>query len=261
VLIVESDEDQCIVDPHLDFTVARTLPSHGKLAAIAAAQLISTSPNLPPIACLIDGDFDAILGTDTYPSGCYPTNYYDLLVEVVVLAPNLLRRVALSAGISSQVLELERQLGVSLSDWLGARSATVGALRLHSQQAGLAIPLRNFPYNGLASVPTAQRFTDKVAAIGSLRSGSLYSTADLSQGIRQVLQTQASDSLMNGHDLLGLLVDLLRSNGISSATTRGILIAAASSISCGIFAQVGIYSNLATWIQSGTSVWSCPNHV
>ena len=145
ILLVEGPDEDTILFEHLNEGVVRIIAG-GKKAVLGAVQLAEDA-GLKHVFGLVDRDFDALRGLDSYPNNVEATVTYDLVADLVLaLGDDALRR-ALNAHAAPSVRAVEAATSRSIVDVIFDLTFPLGAVRLASLRAGYPLVLRNYDFH------------------------------------------------------------------------------------------------------------------
>ena len=258
VLLVESEEDCGVIDPHLNSADIHSIPGFGKQSVLEAATLL-TQHRTCNVLCLIDSDFDPFTGQNaSYPANVVSSEFYDLDADVLFhdqgavksLAVNFSRRDARETYLTSKALDLQ--------DLVIEVSAAVGALRRMSVHNSLGYSLSDFPMQY-----AVKGFESGSLCAEIIRMADLRSPAAPAGGVDPVTLAGELASLSDkrvvcrGHDIISTLSVLFRGWG-SGVGHKELESAARARVSCQVWRTTVFFREVASWASESSAVaWTC----
>ncbi|HEY8082690.1 MAG TPA: hypothetical protein VIE64_03900 [Solirubrobacterales bacterium] len=260
VLLLESGADCGALDPHIDDTTARTIPTYSKTALVRAMTLV-TERSVGRVAGLADRDFEGLLEVEEESiAGLFYTDLYDL-DATIMLGGDILDRLLASFADRSKLSAYLSKFGCTSRELLIRLVSPVGIARLVSVRDRLEVRLENFP------VHTCTRATEGDLDISEMCdvaiSRSKQPTCGRSEFVSKVRSELAGspdlERLCSGHDLAAEISHLIRTEW-GQARVSGDLIerAARAAFDCENLKATAFYAAISQWaISLGDSVWEC----
>lgn len=247
ILAVEGESDYDVLFESFTGTRLELMPGFGKESLLEAAALLLSDMS-DSVRFLVDADFDRLLNTGVLnPANVVASDYYDIFIDAVKAAPELLARIArLNCASRASAETLEPHLSLS---WILA--AEVGAVRYASACESWNLDTSRFPIH--LFVPDSP---DGVVDSASIIKMALQRTTGCTVQLESVISALSSQIaalpdrsvLANSHDLLNALCHVNRKFAGGTASTgyesQLILVAA------GLMHRVPVVAELQRWASA-----------
>jgi len=256
VLVVEGEEECALIDMHLNGDDAKSQLSRSKTAVLRAAEVLLDGGHDWAL-CLIDADFDRLLGKDAlWASNVIASEHYDLLVDGIVAAPHNLDGVAISHSRPGEVQAFCLAQSTTLLGWILASSEPVGILRWLVVSGRFDFSVRGWPFRGMSSLTTDSERLGLIASIGHQRSGMSVPESEIEAAIAQhrADPTYSAVNFHSSHDILGVLAELVRAQFGGSASERHVAATLRLAFSCQEFQTLPLMRDAADWARLEHSV-------
>lgn len=249
LLIVEGDDEDVILDGHLDRGSVTLLVMGGKSNVLGASRLLLARKDRSVLA-VVDRDMDDLTGGSAgYPSNVAPTRGYDLVADINHVRPELLNRAIRVHG-RSAASEIERQTGVEISDIVFNLCLALAPLRLVNMERSLGLNLRDFPFDRIIRADYTPRGIEEIVNVANLRSRVdipfEFIHVDLADAIGRI---RGDRRYCGGHDLMGAASAVLRRGGASSVSSRNLAASVYTAIDCQTIVRLPVTGPIGDWAE------------
>jgi hypothetical protein len=258
VIIVESDEDSGVIDPHLVDSRVQTFPGYGKESVLLAAQMF-VSNQMNDVIAIVDADLDRYTGrVKNHPPNVVMTEFYDLDADVVFHCPQALEAIAVNFSNKTQREAYLASHGVSIGQIIWGMAITVGEIRYSSIMQQWKLNLRGFPLHAILAEYEQKTARDAVVSLALARTpGAPVITAQ--DVAREVAAISDKLPIASGHDLLSALAALARDRWGGTVGQNQLASALRSATQCHCWKKTVVYSFVQAWaLQFRVDAWSCP---
>ncbi len=258
-IVVEGDEECQLLDSHVNVGTAKTLAGGSKSAVLEAAEELAQE-GVDWAVGVVDADFTRLgLQPARWPTPALTTRQYDLMMEVLVRHPHLLRRVAISNSAPGTVAAFEQVSSKSLYETVVEIAHPIGVLRYLVVSKSLPVSVRDFPCNGLIGALGNGSLIAAIANAAAARSGGRLAATQIQADLDALLaRSPRRVPYLNGHDVLGVLGELLRTRCGSQAGRADLAASFRAATHCGILNKVPLHGALRSWGAShGLNIWDC----
>jgi hypothetical protein len=247
IIVVEGESDYNALAELFDQPRVELLSGYGKPSLLEAAISV-VDETLDTVRFLVDADFDRLVFDELpYPVNVSATTYYDIFIDVVCAAPELLKRIArLNWATNPGAASVESLIALS---WTLA--IEVGALRYASEREGWYLNTSKLPIHSFIPDPIDVAIDQAgiaSVAIQRTKACSISQAEVLAQRSRWADSITDRSLLANSHDLLSALCQVGRKHaGASSSTgyeTQLVLVA------CPEMHRVPVIAELQTWARA-----------
>lgn len=258
VIVLESEEDCGVIDPHLNSAEVYSEPGFGKVSVLEAAGMVAGHAS-PGILCLVDADFDRLTGADgLYPSGVESTEFYDLDSDIIFHDPDAMRTLAINFSKREPRSTYLISKAVEVDEIVVEVSTAVGALRKISISEGHNFSLNSFPMQHAVAGYDLGQLLPEVIKMAELRSPSVPpGTVEPAAIVTEIDKMSDPRSLCRGHDMLSALSVLIRSWG-GRIGHKDFESAARARVSCAVWSKTKFYKVVADWAAHfSVHAWTC----
>lgn len=251
-LLVEGPDESSVFFGHVPADVV-LIVCGGKKNVLGAARLADSNGN-NNVYGLVDNDFDRILGLDkNYPVHVVATETYDLISDLVMSSPDVLRR-SLSAHAAPGVRVVEDASGASIDHAVFALTSRLAGARLATIREGYPLVFKG--YNFASVVDATYQPADIAVFMEYVACRNQHFTLDATvlEAVHAAYsEISGSRHTSGGHDIVSASVALLRRAGsqVSVKTISGTLISVAS---CGVLASLSCLRELTTVARADSGV-------
>ena len=256
-LLVEGTDENSVFFGHVAPDVV-LIVCGGKKNVLGAAGL-AESNDRDNVYGLVDNDFDRFRGLDTsYCSHVVSTSTYDLIADLVMSSPDVLRR-TLSAHAATGVHAIEFASGATVDHSVFALTSRLAGARLATLREGYPLVFKG--YNFTPVVAATYEPADLSSFLAHAVCRDPHFTVDV--GVLKTVHTAFSEvgatrHSSGGHDIVSASIALLRKAGsqVSSKTVSGTFISVAS---CAVLASLSCVQDLsaAARADSGVELLDC----
>jgi hypothetical protein len=251
-LLVEGPDENSVFFGHVPADVV-LIVCGGKKNVLGAASLAESNGN-DNVYGLVDNDFDRIRGLDRhYPVHVVATETYDLISDLVMSSPDVLRR-SLSAHGAPGVSVIEDTSGASIDHAVFALTSRLAGVRLAAIREGYPLVFRG--YNFARVLGATYEPMDMAVFLEHAACRDPHFTVDAAvlQSVHDAFsEIGNSRHTSGGHDIVSASVALLRKAGsqVSVKTISGTLISVAS---CSALASLSCLQGLTAVARADSGV-------
>lgn len=251
-LLVEGPDENSIFFGHVSADVV-LLICGGKRNVLGAVSL-AESEGHDNVYGLVDSDFDRFLGLSAlYPAHVVATEAYDLVSDLVMSSPDVLRR-SLSAHAATGVRVIENLSGAAVDHAVFALTSMLAGARLATMRE--RYPLVYKGYNFTAVIKGSYEPADMTSFVSNAICQDPHFAVDAS--VLETFHTAfaeigASRHTSGGHDIVGASIALLGKAGsqVSSKGLSGTLISVAS---CSVLSSLTCLQTLTALARADSGV-------
>lgn len=251
-VLVEGPDENSIFFGHMAPDVV-LLICGGKKNVIGAAKL-AESEGYGNVYGLVDSDFDRLRGLDSlYPRHVVATEAYDLIADLVMSSPGVLRR-SLSAHAAAGVRKVEDHCGTTVDNAVFALTSMLAGARLATIREGYPLIFKGFDFSTVVEASYAPAGMTSIAANVVRRDQQFDVDAEVIVQFEAAFTEVGADRLNSGgHDIVAAAVALLRKAGsqVSIKTLNGTLISTAT---CSILASLRSIQALCALARTDSGV-------
>lgn len=259
IVLIEGVGDNDTLYAHVDHTSSRLLIAYGK-QNLERAVVLAERNGVERVLGIRDRDFLGVLDPQPDSPNIVLTDLYDLDATIVLLTDCIgkaLPHLASMPTVETHVCGSPYNAPIDLV--LGLVT-DISFARFHSHQAGLGLPLAEFPVEKVASQNCHGVVVNRICEIVAGRSNSEVSPDELARALEELRdESPPPAEIASGHDLIRAIAHACRS--VWGGTATGYKLVAAvirSALSCEQLMTLQLYRRVAEW-ESRTSgrVWSC----
>lgn len=256
-LLVEGPDESAIFFGHVSPEVV-LIVCGGKKNVLGASSLAQAN-GAADVYGLVDNDFDRIRGLDQhYPAHVVATDAYDLISDLVLSSPDVLRR-SLSAHGASGVSVIEDTTGASVDHAVFALTSRLAGARLAAIREGYPLIFRGYNFASVVGETYGPLDVSIFLEQATCRDPHFSVNAAVLQSVSAAfLEIGNSRQTSGGHDIVGASVAILRKAGsqVSVKTVSGTLISVAT---CSALASLSCLQGLTAIARadSGVELFDC----
>ncbi|MGK3708965.1 hypothetical protein [Arthrobacter sp. IK3] len=256
-LLVEGTDEDSVFFGHVSEEVVMIVCG-GKRCLLGAAQLAEENGYLD-VYGLVDSDFDRISGRGwMYPAHVVATTAYDLLADIVMSSPDVLRR-TLSAHAAPAVATVETVRGSRIEDAVYALTSRLAAARLAALMHKYPLTFKRYDFFPVVDASYRPASLEEFVHHAASRTPSFQvDEAVVGAANHAFGKVGHSRHSSGGHDIVSASAALLRRAGsqVSVKTISGTIIATAT---CEVLASLPSIQNLAAIARahSGAELFEC----
>lgn len=256
-LVVEGPEDFHLMSMHLDHSAVSLTVAYSKSAALGTAA-IATNEGYSWIYTAVDADFDRVTGAAiTTPLLGY-SDHYDLAIDALMADPTILETLVLGLLDAAAIQNYRQDFSTGASETLLSAIEEIGRLRYAVKvDASVSLSTRKWRPNGLIDAALLGSQRAHVATQAEARCGNTVPAAQLHVIIGTAAQTVRREHLYCGHDLIDIVIDLLRryqtppSREVVEASFRNL-------VRCPVFRSLPVVHSVRMWANMhGVTAWHC----
>ncbi|MFZ2226866.1 MAG: hypothetical protein WA090_00265 [Candidatus Nanopelagicaceae bacterium] len=247
-LLVEGNDEVSILTGHIEErNLALVAFGGGKRALLRAGELLHTN-GLTHTLVLVDRDLDDLTGkSGLYPPTVVATNGYDLVGDVIVTHPHLLRRAVQSHG-GAVVSTIGSSSNGNVSEITFRLAMALAILRLINEELDLGLKLRNFPFRDILNPDFTVKDFAEILDRANNRSPVVVQLDDIRHLLTSAVNRINEDPRhCGGHDILGAAAAVLRQGGARGVGSDQLAASINTAASCTTMMRLSIYSNIENW--------------
>lgn len=258
ILVVEGEDDHFMLKNHVNPADVLLIAGVGGKPTVLEAAARAQRSGMRGIRFVVDVDYDKFTSpTMSYPANVLASKHHDGVMDVLLGAPHLIRRVVESHART----EVRRGAAIDptdIHDQALALAAAVAPLRIANERHGYGISLATFPFGNVPlSSPTSDDLAD---AVFKRAQGRVTKKALSAQITAEKAHLGSDPALLAGdHDFFRALARALQARGVS-ARAEDLWASVLAGVLCAHLAATDWYRALVEWGDAHSrTTFGCPH--